>query len=96
MTASGRIIYTAEAHVTGGRADGHGRTWTAPLRSISEPPSTTLPSVGDADEAVELVRAGDLLCPYSNATSGNIDVSLTANGREVERTPSEQMAQERR
>jgi lipoyl-dependent peroxiredoxin len=26
MTESTRIIYTAEAHVTGGRAEGHGRT----------------------------------------------------------------------
>jgi hypothetical protein len=24
------------------------------------------------------------VCPYSNATRGNIDVSLTANGRTVE------------
>jgi hypothetical protein len=26
------------------------------------------------------------LCPYSNATRGNIEVSLTVNGRDVERT----------
>ena len=26
MTKNGRIIYTAHAHVTGGRAAGHGRT----------------------------------------------------------------------
>jgi lipoyl-dependent peroxiredoxin len=26
MTDSRRVAYTAEAHVTGGRADGHGRT----------------------------------------------------------------------
>src|SRR3954467_15411167 len=26
MTESGRVIYTAEAHVTGGRAEGHGRS----------------------------------------------------------------------
>jgi hypothetical protein len=24
------------------------------------------------------------VCPYSNATRGNVDVSLTANGRAVE------------
>jgi Ohr subfamily peroxiredoxin len=46
----------------------------------------TLPSVDDADEAVELVRAAHQVCPYSNATRGNIDVTLTANGREVEQT----------
>jgi lipoyl-dependent peroxiredoxin len=46
--------------------------------------AVTLPSVDDADEAVELVRAAHQVCPYSNATRGNIDVSLTANGRSVE------------
>jgi Ohr subfamily peroxiredoxin len=46
--------------------------------------AVTLPSVDDADEAIELVRAADQVCPYSNATRGNIDVSLTANGRSVD------------
>ena len=48
--------------------------------------AVTLPSVDDPAEAVELVRAADRLCPYSNATRGNIEVSLTVNGRDVERT----------
>jgi organic hydroperoxide reductase OsmC/OhrA len=43
----------------------------------------TLPSVGD-DEAVQLVRAAHEVCPYSNATRGNIDVALSANGRRVD------------
>lgn len=30
--------------------------------------------------AVELVRAADLVCPYSNAIRGNVEVDLTANG----------------
>src|SRR6185503_14394216 len=38
----------------------------------------------DDDRAVELVRAAHHVCPYSNATRGNIDVTLTANGRPVE------------
>ena len=42
----------------------------------------TLPSLGDED-AVELVRAAHKVCPYSNATRGNIDVTLTANGKPV-------------
>ena len=42
----------------------------------------TLPSLGDED-AVELVRAAHKVCPYSNATRGNIDVTLTANGQPV-------------
>lgn len=152
MAESRRIIYTAEAHVTGGRAEGHGRTSDGALEvDLRMPPemggsgggtnpeqlfavgyaacfesalgavgrrrrqevgdvaidssvmllptddrryklavalAITLPSVDDADEAVELVRAAHQVCPYSNATRGNIDVSLTANGRVV-KEPSE-------
>jgi Ohr subfamily peroxiredoxin len=43
----------------------------------------TLPSIDDADEAVKLVELAHKVCPYSNATRGNIDVTLTANGRPV-------------
>ena len=43
----------------------------------------SMPSVEDADQAAELVRTAHKVCPYSNATRGNIDVALTANGREV-------------
>ena len=43
----------------------------------------TLPSV-DAEQAVELVKAAHQVCPYSNATRGNIPVTLTANGQPVE------------
>lgn len=41
----------------------------------------TLPSVEDPGAAVELVRDAHRVCPYSNATRGNIDVSLSANGQ---------------
>ena len=44
----------------------------------------SLPSVSDAGAAVELVRAAHEVCPYSNATRGNIEVALTANGQPVE------------
>ena len=141
-------IYAAEAHVTGGRVEGHGRTSDGVLEVDLRVPAelggsgdgtnpeqlfavgfascfesalgavarrrrqeagdvaidsrvmllptedrafklavelaVTLPSVEDADEAVELVRAAHQVCPYSNATRGNIDVSLSANGRSVE------------
>jgi Ohr subfamily peroxiredoxin len=151
MAEGRRIIYTAEAHVTGGRQEGHGRTSDGALEvDLRTPAETggsgggtnpeqlfaigyaacfesalgaaarrrrqevgdvaidsrvmllptddrryklavalavTLPSVDDPDEAVELVRAAHEICPYSNATRGNIDVSLTANGRDVEETP---------
>jgi osmotically inducible protein OsmC len=40
----------------------------------------------DDDRAVEVVEAAHQVCPYSNATRGNIDVALSANGRRVEAT----------
>jgi Ohr subfamily peroxiredoxin len=43
----------------------------------------TLPSIDDADEAVRLVEAAHQVCPYSNATRGNVEVKLTANGKPV-------------
>ncbi len=140
-------LYTAEAHVTGGRVAGHGRTSDGLLEVDLRPPPelggegdgtnpeqlfavgfascfesaltavarrrkleagdveidskvklragedrsfviaaelhVTLPSV-QGEEAVELVRAAHRVCPYSNATRGNIDVLLTANGAAVE------------
>jgi lipoyl-dependent peroxiredoxin len=42
-----------------------------------------LPSV-EGEDAVELVRSAHKVCPYSNATRGNIDVSLSANGTPVD------------
>ena len=148
MTESARIIYTAEAHVTGGRTEGHGRTSDGALEVDLRVPeemggsgggtnpeqlfavgyaacfesalgtaarrrrqeagdvaidsrvmlaptedrafklavalAVTLPSVDDADMAAELVRAAHQVCPYSNATRGNIDVSLSVNGRDIE------------
>ena len=44
----------------------------------------TLPSVQDPAKAAELVRAAHRVCPYSNATRDNIDVTLTANGQSVD------------
>ena len=43
----------------------------------------TLPQVTDPEHAVRIVAAAHEVCPYSNATRGNIDVKLTANGQEV-------------
>jgi osmotically inducible protein OsmC len=144
----GKVVYSAEAHVTGGRAEGHGRSSDGALEvdlrlpaemggegggtnpeqlfaigyaacfesalgaaarrrrlevtgveidsSVMLMPTksrgyklgvtlaVTLPSIGDAFEAVELVREADQVCPYSEATRGNIDVVLTANGNAVE------------
>jgi lipoyl-dependent peroxiredoxin len=142
-----RTLYTAKAHVTGGRAAGHGETSDGNLTvDMRMPPElggdgagtnpeelfavgfaacfegalavvarrakeeagdaaidskvmlfpteergfklaveldVSLPSVQDADKAIELVRAAHRVCPYSNATRGNIDLALTANGQPV-------------
>ena len=42
-----------------------------------------LPDVPDAQEAARIVAAAHQVCPYSNATRGNVDVALTANGQPV-------------
>ncbi len=140
-------LYTAEAHVTGGRAEGHGRSADGALEvdlriptemggpgggtnpeelfavgyaacfegalgvvarraqvdpgdvaidsKVSLAPDgrggfllavgldVTLPGVTEAEAAVELVRGAHEVCPYSNATRGNIEVSLSANGAAV-------------
>jgi osmotically inducible protein OsmC len=44
----------------------------------------TLPDVDDAELAKKIVAGAHRVCPYSNATRGNIDVELTANGQPVE------------
>jgi osmotically inducible protein OsmC len=140
-------LYTARAHVTGGRVNGHGRTSDGALEVDLRPPvesggegggtnpeqlfavgyascfesalgavarrqridagdvaidsqvsliptedrrfvlavvlDVTLPSIEDSEQAVALVEATHQVCPYSNATRGNIDVTLTANGQPV-------------
>jgi Ohr subfamily peroxiredoxin len=140
-------LYTAEAHVTGGRVAGHGRTSDGALEvdlrtpveiggegggtnpeqlfavgyaacfesalaavarrrkaevddvaidskvklrpgaersfTIAAELHVSLPSV-QGEEAAELVRAAHKVCPYSNATRGNIEVVLTANGAAVD------------
>jgi lipoyl-dependent peroxiredoxin len=48
--------------------------------------NVSLPGIADAEQAVAIVAAAHEVCPYSNATRGNVDVTLTANGKEV--TPS--------
>jgi Ohr subfamily peroxiredoxin len=141
------ILYTAEAHVTGGRIEGHGRSGDGMLEvdlripaemggpgggtnpeelfavgfaacfesalgvvgrrakadvsdaaidsKVSLSPDgkggfvlaveldVTIPAVSDPDVAVDLVRRAHGVCPYSNATRGNIDVTVTANGTPV-------------
>lgn len=42
-----------------------------------------LPQVSDPAAAARIVAAAHEVCPYSNATRGNIDVTVTANGEPV-------------
>jgi lipoyl-dependent peroxiredoxin len=44
----------------------------------------TLPGVDDPEEAARIVATAHQVCPYSNATRGNIEVGLTANGQPVD------------
>ena len=44
----------------------------------------TLPDLTDAQQATAIVAAAHRVCPYSNATRGNVEVTLTANGQQVE------------
>jgi lipoyl-dependent peroxiredoxin len=141
-----KVLYTAHAHVTGGR-DGHGRTDDGELevnlrvpkemggagggtnpeqlfavgyaacfesaiggvarrRRIDAGEATiasdvsllptgdggfkiavtldvSLPSVGDRETAEDLVRGAHQVCPYSNATRGNVDVELRLDGTAI-------------
>ena len=141
---AGQVIYTAEAHVVGGRTDGHGKTSDGALEVDLRLPGTdepgtnpeqlfaigyaacfegalaavarrekaelgdvaidskvhlktndergfdigaeldvTLGGIEDVDQAKEIVAAAHKVCPYSNATKGNIDVDFTVNGEPV-------------
>jgi lipoyl-dependent peroxiredoxin len=42
-----------------------------------------LPSVDDREVAADLVRGAHQVCPYSNATRGNIDVELRLDGEAI-------------
>jgi Ohr subfamily peroxiredoxin len=42
-----------------------------------------LPSIEDPERSAELVHEAHRICPYSNATRGNIDVALSVNGVEI-------------
>jgi lipoyl-dependent peroxiredoxin len=147
-----KVIYTAEATVTGGRDEGHGRTsdglldvqlrvapelggpgdgtnpeqlfavgyascfgsalkivamrmkieggdHTIVSRVMLVPAEerrfklaveldVTLPSVDD-EQAMDLVRRAHMVCPYSNAIRGNVDVALTVNGHPLEAEPAQ-------
>jgi Ohr subfamily peroxiredoxin len=43
----------------------------------------SLPGVSDGERAVSMVAAAHEVCPYSNATRDNVEVTLKANGLAV-------------
>jgi lipoyl-dependent peroxiredoxin len=43
----------------------------------------SLPQVEDPEQAARIVTGAHKVRPYSNATQGNIEVELTANGQAV-------------
>lgn len=45
--------------------------------------NVSLPGISDPERATSIVAAAHEVCPYSNATRGNVDVTLTANGHSV-------------
>ena len=46
--------------------------------------AVTLPDIADVETAKGIVAAAHKVCPYSNATRGNIDVEFTVNGEPLE------------
>ncbi len=42
-----------------------------------------LPDISEPEQATHLVALAHTVCPYSNATRNNIEVTLTANGQPV-------------
>jgi osmotically inducible protein OsmC len=48
--------------------------------------NVSLPGLDDPKRAVSIVAAAHEVCPYSNATRGNVEVTLTANGQSVPTT----------
>ncbi len=45
--------------------------------------NVSLPALSDPERAMSIVAAAHEVCPYSNATRGNVEVALTANGHPV-------------
>jgi osmotically inducible protein OsmC len=46
--------------------------------------NVSLPGISDPEQAKSIVAAAHEVCPYSNATRGNVEVTLTANGQSVQ------------
>lgn len=84
-SALGTVARRARAEVGDVQIDSHVSLVTTSERTfaLGVELDVTLPQIEDPEQAVELVAAAHEVCPYSNATRGNIDVTLTANGQPV-------------
>jgi len=45
--------------------------------------NVSLPGISDVERAISIVAAAHEVCPYSNATRGNVEIILKANGMPV-------------
>jgi Ohr subfamily peroxiredoxin len=79
--AAGRRLDLSSSRVTARVGIGLLRTGGLGLRAWLDLDAPQL----DRDEAVELMLRAHETCPYSRATRGNIDVTLTVGGTTLER-----------
>ena len=79
--ASGRKLDLSGTHITARVGIGTLRTGGFGLTAALV---LDAPQIG-RDEALDLMRRAHEACPYSRATRGNIDVSLTVGGASAER-----------
>ena len=79
--AGGRKLDLSGSRVTARVGIGLVRTGGLGLRAWLDLEAPQL----DHDEAVDLMLRAHETCPYSRATRGNIDVTLTVDGRTLER-----------
>jgi osmotically inducible protein OsmC len=78
--ANGRKLDASESRITSRVAlgpTGHGGMTLAVALDLHAPHLSSA-------EAATLMERADELCPYSNATRGNIDVALTVDGQSLE------------
>ena len=71
------VIYTAESTASGGGRDGHVKSSDNRIDLDTRPPKAAGGS-GEGTNPEELMNKAHQVCPYSKATRGNIDVTLTA------------------
>jgi Ohr subfamily peroxiredoxin len=86
LGALGAVARRARADVGTPKIDSKVNLVALPDRTfaISVELAVTLPTINDPEEAARIVADAHKVCPYSNATRGNIAIILTANGQPLE------------